>query len=40
MCTGATALERIRTGMAELAAMEVVDLPDQEVRDQLLTCSP
>ena len=37
MCTGATALERIRTGMAELAAMEVVDLPDQEVRDQLLT---
>jgi len=35
MCTGATALERIRTGMAELAAMEVVDLPDQEVRDQL-----
>jgi Domain of unknown function (DUF222) len=36
MCTTAGALEKIRTGMAELAAMQVVDLPDQQVRDQLL----
>src|SRR5262245_59242978 len=36
MCTTAGALEKIRTGLAELAAMDVVALPDQQVRDQLL----
>src|SRR4029453_17287878 len=36
MCTGASALQKVRSGLAELAAMDVVDLPDQQVRDQLL----